>query len=876
MLMKFLKYLLPMALLACSTAPSFKKAQNPKALSQSEAEYRSQAIFDITYKMEISLDEKSLSYHGKQGINFQLNEVYPLRLDFIGGKVESLTINAKKISEVDYNGSWITLPADALKLGGNHVSVAFEHDFSNRGAGLHRFKDPVDGRVYTYTDFEPFDANKFAPFFDQPDLKARYQLMVRTPESWEVISSTYPESTLMREDYKVWSFPQSEIFSTYIFSLHAGPYKVWKDKYVRKGKGKSGVIPLDVYARQSMAKYLAPEIPEWFEVTKQGFEFFEEFFSTDYPYKKYGQLLVPEFNSGAMENVAAVTFNERAIHRSKPTYSERRGRSNTILHEMAHMWFGDLVTMKWWDNLWLNESFATFMAFLSLEQNTKFKDSFEYFYMRTKQWAYWNDDLVITHPILGEVNDTDEAMLNFDGITYGKGASVLKQLYYYLGEENFKKGLKLYFDRHAGRNTVLRDFFAAFEEVSGTDLDPWVNEWLKTAGTNTAEAIYSCKQGKVDSFAIEQSYKEGYPYLRTHKTQIAFLNMKKGKLAVNKTFKVEYKGKLTTLPELNGVDCPEVAFVNYQDFDFAHIQFGQNDLAAIKKNLSSIKDDMVRLMAYNSLFDMVKNAKLSLRAYTEIILPHLKKEKNYNVVVNGLDSLQNVIGYLFAKEIEDEELISRVENFLWKQMMAVKNSEVKRHYFQVFGNVAHSKSALKKLEALYLGKVKLKGVPVGIDEKWMLLQQLSNYSYPKVGRYVKQLKKQDSSDRAKRSLLAIEASRPELKVKQKWYKASLEKETPFSLKEMGSALFSLFPRTQRKLKKEVTTQFYKDLKENMLGRQMRMQRMFVGSFIPAFCDKESSQELDSFIKANENLPVGIMKSLKITLQENDRCINVIY
>ncbi len=872
--MKLLKYLLPLILFACATSSSFKVAENPKALSQSEAMYRSEAISDIHYKMEIAFEKEAQSYNGKQNINFQLSRVYPLRLDFINGQVEALTINGMKVAEIEYNQSWITLPESYLKLGGNQVSIAFKHEFSNRGAGLHRFKDPADGRVYTYTDFEPFDANKFAPFFDQPDLKARYQLMVRAPKDWTVVSTTYADSVLKKDNFKVWSFPESEIFSTYIFALHAGPYKVWTDVYVDESKGQR--IPLDIYARQSMAKYLAKDVHEWFEVTKQGFEFFQDFFGTDYPYKKYAQLLVPEFNSGAMENVAAVTFNERAISRSRPTYSERRGRSNTILHEMAHMWFGNLVTMKWWDNLWLNESFATFMAFLALEKNTKFKDSFEYFYAGTKQWAYWNDDLVITHPILGEVDNTDEAMLNFDGITYGKGASVLKQLYFYLGEENFKKGLKLYFTRHAGKNTVLSDFFAAFEDVSKIDLDPWVDEWLKTAGTNTARIEYSCKDEMIDSFMIVQGYKEGYEQLRTHKGLVALLNKGKDGLTVSSSFEAEYKGAKTDIESMIGQSCPEMTFLNYKDYDFVRVEFSKRDLDSMKKNLSSIKDDMIRLMAYNSLQDMVNYAKLSLRDYVEIVIPHLKKEKSFNVALKGIGGLQNVMNFLFSKDIQDEEMIAKIEDFLWRQANELKDVEIKRQYLDAFISVVHSPKSMKIVESLFLGKTKLKNVPMGIDKKWALLFQMANYNHPKVSEYLEMMKKLDDSDIAKRNILSVEATRPDLAIKKKWYQTSLAKESGYSLKEMGSALFSLFPRTQTQLKKEVTTQFYSDLKEHMLSRQMRMQRLFVGSFVPAFCDEKSSEVLDNFINDNENLPVGIMKSLKTTLQENNRCINVIY
>ncbi len=872
--MKWFNYLFLALLMACATNPSFKQAENPRALSQSEAAMRAKAISDVFYKMEISFEKESESYSGKQTINFQLGNVYPLRLDFIDGTVDSLHVNGVQVEEVEYNKSWITIPVSYLKMGGNHVTVNFKHEFSNRGAGLHRFKDPTDGRVYTYTDFEPFDANKFAPFFDQPDLKARYQLMVRAPKEWSVISSTYADSVLKKGSHKVWSFPRSEIFSTYIFSLHAGPYKVWTDVYVDEEKGQR--IPLDIYVRQSMVKYFEPEVAEWFEVTKQGFEFFQEFFGTDYPYSKYAQLLVPEFNSGAMENVAAVTFNERAIHRTTPTYAQRRGRSNTILHEMAHMWFGNLVTMKWWDNLWLNESFATFMAFLALEKNTEFKDSFEYFYSRTKSWAYWNDDLVITHPILGEVNNTDEAMLNFDGITYGKGASVLKQLYYYLGEENFKKGLKLYFTRHAGRNTVLSDFFNAFEEVSSIDLDSWVDEWLKTAGTNTALAEYSCKDGKVESFEVHQSYKDGYPHLRTHKAQIALISKDGNKLRITKKLKSEYSGEKTQISELIGAECPEVAFLNYEDFDFVHIQFSKKDLKSIKENLSSIEDNMVRLMAYSSLIDMMNNAKLSIRDFADIVLSHLEKESNYNVTVKGIDGLRTVMRYLEHKEIEDEELISRIEDFTWKQIRENKNLEIRRSYFNAYMRFAHSKEALKNIENILIGKVKLKGLPLGIDEKWMMLNLLSSNGNPKVDQYLTMLKKEDKSDRAKKNMMAINASRAELSVKNKWYKNILDKDAPYSLTDMRSVMSSIFPSNQRDLKKKVTATFYQDLKEHMLTRQMRMQQMFVGSFVPAFCDESSSKELDRFVKANGDLPVGVMKSLKITLQENQRCNNVIY
>ncbi|TPW20554.1 MAG: aminopeptidase N, partial [Elusimicrobia bacterium] len=416
----------PAILLAALLLAVPARAERPavKGLSREEAAARAARVSDAAYRLQfvVGFDEKEFT--GVTDISFNLKGApAPLTVDFGEGLPRKVTANGADTA-FDYNGHFLTLPPSALRKGANTVRIEYSHPYSATGSGLYRFKDPADGLVYLYSDFEPFDANLMFPCFDQPDIKAGYAVEVTAPEDWLVVSAARPERVLPAgPGARRWVFPMTKPFSTYVFSLHAGPYMEWRDDF----QG----LPLGLYARRSLARFVDAE--EWFTVTKQGMGFFNRYFDFPYPFGKYDQVLVPDFNSGAMENVGAVTFSERNAPRSRPTPAERLDRADVILHEMAHMWFGDLVTMAWWDDLWLNESFASYMSAVAVDAATEFRDAWLDFNLGTKQWAYWEDQLVTTHPIEAVVPDTEVAFANFDGITYGKGASTLKQLAVLLG-----------------------------------------------------------------------------------------------------------------------------------------------------------------------------------------------------------------------------------------------------------------------------------------------------------------------------------------------------------------------------------------------------------------------------------------------------------
>ena len=487
-------------------------------LSQDEAVARARLVSDISYEIHLDLVAGASAYRGDVTIRFGYaagdDGAAGVFLDHRGGGIERIEVNGEEIESP--TGEYrIPLPASALQAS-NVVRVSYEHEYDHTGDGFHQFIDPEDGSEYLYSNFEPYNAHRLFPCFDQPDLKASYDLTVDAPSDWELIANGPELGREQLEDGRLRRrYAPPERFSTYLFALIAGPYHVVRDEH----RG----VPLGFYCRRSLVRHLEEDEPELFEVTKQGLDFFGGFFDYAYPFGKYDQIFVPEFNFGAMENIGAVTHSERMVFRDPPTDNQRLGRAEVLLHEMAHMWFGNLVTMRWWNDLWLNESFATYMAYLALVEATRFSSAWQAFNSGMKAWAYRQDQLVTTHPIAGQVRDTDETFLNFDGITYGKGAAVLKQLVAAVGVDGFREGMRIYFRRHAFGNTTLAEFLDAIGEGAGRDLHGWAALWLETASLNTLAASWEVEDGRLASLAITQTAPEDYPTLRPHRLDVALV-----------------------------------------------------------------------------------------------------------------------------------------------------------------------------------------------------------------------------------------------------------------------------------------------------------------------------------------------------------------
>jgi aminopeptidase N len=841
-------------------------------LTREEAAARSALVSKVDYDLKFNLSGTEDLFRGEVEIQFDLSALpkEDLFLDFEGGKILKLETNGTA-SEVVYDSRRLTLKTRELKIGRNTLFLGFERPHSHDGSGFHRFEDPSDKNIYLYTDLEPFEANRVFPCFDQPDLKGRYRIRATTPKLWEVVTYALPDTLSEEGGERIWNFPWSARFSTYIFSLHAGPYRVWKSK--------SGKIPLRLLARQSLADRV--DADEWLKITREGLEFFPSYFGHEYPFVKYDQILVPEFNSGAMENVAAVTFTENFVYRSKPTDEQREDRSNVILHEMAHMWFGNLVTMRWWDGLWLNESFATYLATIALTRATEFKQAWATFYSDTKNWAYWSDELVTTHPIQTPVANTNEAFANFDGITYGKGASSLQQLHFLIGEEAFAKGLKIYFKRHAFQNTELQDFMGALEEASGRSLKTWQQDWLMTAGLNSVRLNWTCDAGKLSKVSLEQSAPADHPTLREHRARVAFLSESRGALSVSASEVLSYQGAKTEHVLARPIACPVAAFPNFEDHDYSKVLLDEKTLDVARTRLSQVQDPLLRAMMAQSLWGMVRDGEWDLPSYLKVIytyLPNEKVERNLSPVVDTLGSAGAYIASARNLNPADQELLASenaLENFLGARLRAARaGSDNQAKYFGAYVNVARSASAQAILRDWLRGQKVPAGLNLGQDRLWRIVKRLAQVGNPQVEELVAAELKREDNDFARKAALASEALRPDPALKSALWKRVLEGKD--SLDDQKQILRNLFPEDQATLHEAHAEEFFRILPGLAKDRDEGFMGSFVRGLVPATCRPASVERLRIFLKKNASrLSHSITKDLRIALQEDERCVKIL-
>jgi aminopeptidase N len=555
-------------------------------------------------------------------------------IDIAADNIRSATLNGRDLDVSGYD-EFTGVPLRGL-ADRNVVVIDADCRYSNTGEGLHRFVDPVDDETYLYTQFETADAKRMFACFDQPDLKATFDLRVLAPEHWKVISNGATESV----DNGVHTFAATPRMSTYLVALIAGPYAEWKDSYADE----HGEIPLGVYCRASLAQHMDAE--RLFTETKQGFGFYHKNFGLPYAFGKYDQLFVPEFNAGAMENAGAVTFLEEYVFRSKVTRASYERRAETVLHEMAHMWFGDLVTMTWWDDLWLNESFATFASVLCLSEATEFTEAWTTFANVEKSWAYRQDQLPSTHPIAAEIPDLAAVEVNFDGITYAKGASVLKQLVAYVGLEQFLAGLRDYFRAHAFGNATFDDLLAALERASGRDLSTWGRQWLKTTGLNTLRPDFDVDAD--DTFTrfavIQDGAAPGAGETRVHRLAVGIYDEDRaGKLVRVHREELDVEGPETKVPALVGVSRGKLILVNDDDLTYCSLRLDAESLRTALERIADIAEPLPRTLVWSAAWEMTREAELRARDFVALVLGGVHAETEVGVAQRLLLQAQTAL-----------------------------------------------------------------------------------------------------------------------------------------------------------------------------------------------------------------------------------------
>jgi aminopeptidase N len=556
-------------------------------------------------------------------------------IDLAADTVHSATLNGHELDVSGYDES-IGIPLVGL-ADRNVLVVDADCRYSNTGEGLHRFVDPVDGETYLYSQFETADAKRMFACFDQPDLKATFDVRVTAPEHWKVISN----GPVTGVENGVHTFAITPRMSTYLVALIAGPYAEWKDSYTDE----HGEIPLGIYCRASLAQHMDAE--RLFTQTKQGFGFYHNNFGLPYAFGKYDQLFVPEFNAGAMENAGAVTFLEDYVFRSKVTRASYERRAETVLHEMAHMWFGDLVTMTWWDDLWLNESFATFASVLCQSEATEFTEAWTTFATVEKSWAYRQDQLPSTHPIAAEIPDLAAVEVNFDGITYAKGASVLKQLVAYVGLEHFLAGLRDYFRSHAYGNATFSDLLSALEKASGRDLSDWGRQWLKTTGLNTLRPDFDVDaDGTFTRFVLQQSGAEpGAGETRVHRLAIGIYDDDPtGKLVRVHREELDVDGPQTKVPALVGVSSGKLVLVNDDDLTYCSLRLDGQSLQTALERIADITEPLPRTLVWSAAWEMTREAELRARDFVALVSGGVHAETEIAVLQRLLLQAQTALG----------------------------------------------------------------------------------------------------------------------------------------------------------------------------------------------------------------------------------------
>jgi aminopeptidase N len=696
-------------------------------LTRDEARTRAGLISDVSYAIELDLTTAAAgaaTFASTTTATFGAEPGASTFADLIAATVREVTLNGRSLDpDTVYDGARIQLEDLAER---NELRVVADCIYSRTGEGLHRSVDPADKETYLYTQFEVPDARRVFTTFEQPDLKAPFTFTVFAPARWVVISNApTPEPTPYKgengEDLARWEFAPTEPISTYITAVVAGPYHVVTDTY----EGPNGSYPLSLLCRPSLKDAL--DADDLFEVTKQGFELFEKAFGTPYPFHKYDQAFVPEYNMGAMENAACVTLRDEYIFRSRTTHAELESRANTVLHELAHMWFGDLVTMTWWDDLWLNESFAEWAShWAQAVATTKYADAWTTFCNARKTWAYRQDQLPSTHPIAADMVDFHAVEVNFDGITYAKGASTLRQLVAFVGEDTFISALKEYFADHAFGNTELVDLLKPLEKASGRDLDDWTERWLRTAGVNTLRADFTVDEaGAFKTFAIEQTAAAAFPTLRPHRLAVGLYRKTDEGLVRTERFEVDIDGPRTELAELVGAGQPDLVLLNDDDLTYAKIRLDERSLATLVDSIDQLKESLPRALVWGAAWDMTRDAEMPASQYVGIVLKGIRAETDLTGVRSLLGQATLAINSYAAPE-HRAELRAQYEQTLAELLAdAAPGSDHQLAFARAYIAGVFSAAGADRLAKWLDGEDLPPGLVVDTDLRWTLIVALA-------------------------------------------------------------------------------------------------------------------------------------------------------
>ena len=828
-------------------------------ITREEAKQRSRNVAGVSYDVELVLEDGE-TFSSTVTARFTATAGSDTWLDLIAADVESVRLNGVELPVAKvWQDARIHLEDLAAE---NTVEVIARCRYMSTGEGLHRFQDPVDDRVYLYTQFEVADCRRVFAVFEQPDIKAPMQLTVNAPAQWQVLSNRpSPEPTPQPDGHTaVWRFEPTWPLPSYLYAVIAGEYYGVEDVY----SGPNGDIPLGVYCRQSLAESLDPAAI--FEITKQGFEFFEAAFDYPYPFGKYDQIFVPEFNAGAMENPGAVTFHEDYyIFRSRVTDAAYEGRAGTILHEMAHMWFGNLVTMHWWDDLWLNESFAEWAAHHAAANATRFDNAWALFANMRKAWAYRQDQLPSTHPIAADMVDLEAVYTNFDGITYAKGASALKQLVAYVGQEEFLTGLRSYFRTHAWGNTEFADLLEALSEATHLDLHSWADSWLRTSGVTLLRPHTEIgDDGTYTRVLIEQEPPAApvgiEPVLRPHRIAIGLYDDDAGAgLHLRERIYTHIDGASTEVEALRGVPAADLLLVNDEDLTYAKIRLEPRSMAAAVDGLSDIADPLARSLIWASAWDMTRDAELPTAEFVALVAGGIGAESDVGLVGQVLRQTLAAVSQYANPAQRDNYRQLLAEALREAAANAAPGSDHQLAYLRGLISFAGDED-ISLMRGLLSGEVSLPGLAVDTDIRWAMVTRLVSMGAAGEESIIEQLQS-DPSAAGDRLALTARAAAPDLDAKQRAWESALS-DTSLHNAELTATINGIMQPFQGDLVRPFIAQYFASLPDVAATRTHEIsQQITVGLYPSLVNEPETITRTEEFLDANPELPTGVHRLL---------------
>ncbi|PJN26744.1 aminopeptidase N [Kitasatospora sp. CB02891] len=844
-----------------------------KNLSREEARDRAGIIRVESYRVHLDVsaaaDPGRPTFRSTTRISFDCNTPGASSFaDLLAPEVVSVELNGRRLDPAEvFDGARVALPELAAH---NELTVVAECAYSRTGEGLHRFVDPVDGETYLYTHYEPADARRVFADFEQPDLKAPFSFTVTAPAAWDVYANAVHEEITEDGAARTWEFAPTKPISTYLTAVVAGPYHVVRDHYSRRlADGSVLEIPLAATCRRSLAPYF--DADEILTVTKQGLDFFHDEFDYPYPFGKYDQCFVPEYNIGAMENPGCVTFREEFIYRSKVTEAAYEARANVILHEMAHMWFGDLVTMKWWDDLWLKESFADFMGSFAQIEATKYSAAWITFANRRKAWAYRQDQFPTTHPITADIRDLEDAKLNFDGITYAKGASVLKQLVAYVGRDAFFEGARRYFKKHAFGNTVLGDLLDALEETSGRDLRSWSAAWLQTSGVNTlTPEVTHDAEGRITELAIRQDGE----VIRPHRIAVGLYDLAEdGALRRTDRYELDVTGARTVVADAAGRSLPALVLLNDDDLTYCKVRFDERSLETLRTGLGDLTGEtgLARALAWSAVWNLTRDGLMPTRDYLDLVQRFAGRESDIGV----LQSLHQQAGTaleLYADPARRAEYGTALAEVALRELaQAAPGSDHQLAWARFLADTAERADHLQLLRGLLEDTARIDGLTVDQELRWSFWLALAANGDAGTEELAAELAR-DNTASGRRQHTQCLAALPTPEAKAAAWSAVVDSdELPNALVEAQIAGFN--QAGQRELTAGYAEPYFAMLESIWADRSIEIAMRIVGGFFPQYqTTPETLAATDAWLTAHQDAAPALRRLVLECRDDLDRAL----